>query len=153
MTNPSAPERYRTAAIPHLMVNGADDAILFYRKAFGAQELFRLAGWDGRIVHSEVSIEGSVFMLGDADGDFAAPPDLGGTSVGLHVYVRDVDAFADTAVAAGAELIQPPTTMFYGDRTVMFKDPFGHIWVFLTHLETLTPQEVERRGAALPQPR
>lgn len=83
----------------------------------------------------------------DADAPFAAPS--GGTSVGQHVYVGDVDRFSDRAARAGTEILQEPTDMFYGDRTVMLRDPFGHVWVFLTHVEDLTTPEIERRGTEL----
>ena len=141
------PSRYRYAAIPHVMVNGAAEAIRFYAEAFGGEELFRIAGPDGRIMHAEVDIKGSTIMVGDTDGPFVAPGD--GTTVGVHLYVDDVDAFGEQAVQAGAELLQPPTDMFYGARQIMLKDPFGHVWVFLTHTEDLSLEEISRRGNAL----
>ncbi|WP_405481867.1 VOC family protein [Streptomyces anulatus] len=144
------PENYRNAVVAHIMVDGAANAIDFYTRAFGAEELFRLDGPDGRIVHAEVKIQGSTIMLGDAEGPlFSAPTAVGGTTVGLHVFVDDVDALARQATAAGAELLRPPADQFHGDRTTMVKDPYGHIWVFLTHLEDLTPDEVARRAREL----
>ncbi|MFC7303968.1 VOC family protein [Streptomyces monticola] len=146
----TVPENYRNAVIAHVMVDGAASAIDFYAKAFGAEELFRIDSPDGRIVHAEVSIHGSTIMLGDADGPlFSAPTALGGTTVGLHVFVEDVDALAQQATAAGAELLQPPADQFHGDRTAMLRDPYGHVWVFLTHLEDLTSDEVTRRAREL----
>ncbi|MGW0770564.1 VOC family protein [Streptomyces sp. NPDC002676] len=146
----TAPETYRNAVIAHVMIDGAAAAIDFYTEAFGAAELFRLAGPDGRIVHAEVSVQGSTIMLGDAEGPvFSAPTALGGTTVGLHAYVADVDALARQAVAAGAELLQPPADQFHGDRTTILRDPFGHVWVFLTHIEDLTPDEIARRARQL----
>ncbi|MFJ9885200.1 VOC family protein [Streptomyces sp. NPDC091287] len=150
MTETAIPETYRNAVVAHIMVDGAADAIDFYTRAFGAEELFRLGGPDGRIVHAEVKIQGSTIMLGDAEGPlFSAPTAVGGTTVGLHVFIDDVDALARQATAAGAELLQPPADQFHGDRTTMLKDPYGHIWVFLTHLEDLTPDEVARRAREL----
>jgi PhnB protein len=150
MTTTAIPETYRNAVVAHIMVDGAANAIDFYTRAFGAQEVFRLDGPDGRIVHAEVRIQGSVIMLGDAEGPvFSAPTAVGVTTVGLHVFVDDVDALAQRATAAGAELLQPPADQFHGDRTTILKDPHGHVWVFLTHLEDLTPDEVARRAREL----
>ena len=151
MTTPklSVPDRYRYAAIPHVMVDGASVAIEFYTQAFGAEELFRIADPDGRIMHAEVSVSDSVIMVGDAEGVFKAPGEVGGSTVGMHVFVEDVDALCAQAVDAGAELLQPPIDMFYGARTIMLKDPFGHVWVFLTQKEDLPPEEIARRGAEL----
>jgi hypothetical protein len=93
-----------------------------------------------------MSIEGSVFMVGDADAPFSAPSPPSGASVGLDVYVDNVDQLGDRAARAGAEVLQEPTDMFYGDRSVMLRDPFGHVWAFLKHVEDLTPTEIEQRG-------
>ncbi|GGV44390.1 VOC family protein [Streptomyces griseoflavus] len=148
------PERYRHAVIPHIMVDDAAAAIDFYRRAFGAREDFRIDAPGGGILHAEITIGRSALMLGDASveeaeaGSFAAPASLGGgTSVALHVFVPDVDGLAKRAEAAGAEILQPPTDMFHGDRTVVLKDPQGHMWVFLTHLEDVTEEELRRRLA------
>lgn len=150
MTATTVPETYRNAVVAHIMIDGAANAIDFYARAFGADELFRLEGPDGRVVHAEVRIQGSVIMLGDAEGPlFSAPTAVGGTTVALHVFVEDVDALTRRATAAGAELLQPPTDQFHGDRTSILKDPYGHVWIFLTHLEDLTPEEVARRAREL----
>ncbi|MGD6742054.1 VOC family protein [Streptomyces sp. BH106] len=150
VTTTAVPETYRNAVVAHIMIDGAAAALDFYTEAFGAKELFRLDGPDGRIVHAEVRIQDSTIMLGDAEGPvFGAPTLLGGTTVGLHVFVDDVDALAQRAVAAGVELLQPPADQFHGDRTAVLRDPFGHVWVFLTHLEDLTPDEVARRAREL----
>ncbi|MGW0363017.1 VOC family protein [Streptomyces sp. NPDC002990] len=88
-------------------------------------------------------------MLGDtSEGSFTAPSELGGTSVALHVFVPDVDALARTAVAAGAELVREPADQFHGDRTAILRDPDGHLWVFLTHLEDVSEEELTRRLTA-----
>jgi PhnB protein len=147
--DPVVPDRYRNSVISHVMVDGAAEAIEFYRRAFGATELIRIADADGRILHAEITIAGSLVMLGDADPPFDDPRSLGGLTVGLHVYVPDVDATVDAAVAAGAELLQAPQDMFYGDRMAMLKDPFGHIWVLLTHKEDLPLEEIKARGEAM----
>ncbi|MEU6100304.1 VOC family protein [Streptomyces flaveolus] len=154
MTQDSAfteiPDRYRYAVIPHIMVDDAAAAIDFYERAFGAREAFRIDAPGGGILHAEITVGRSALMLGDAGGaetaGFAAPASLGGaTSVMLHVYVPDVDGLARRAEAAGAEILQPPTDMFHGDRTVILKDPSGHRWVFLTHLEDLSEEELLSR--------
>jgi Uncharacterized protein conserved in bacteria len=129
------PEQYKYAVIPHVMVDGATEAIKFYVAAFGASEYFRLDGDDGRIMHAEISIHGSALMLGDADAPFSTPSAVG-ASVALHVYVPDVDTLTAQAVATGAELLSPPTDMFYGARQSMLRDPFGHVWIFLTPIAT-----------------
>ncbi|GLZ50092.1 glyoxalase [Actinomycetospora sp. NBRC 106375] len=143
-----APQRYTATVIPHVMVDGAREAMAFYRQAFGAEELFTIDAPDGSVVHAEMSIGSSVFMLGDADAPFA-PPGPPGSTVGLHVYVPDVDDLASRAADAGAEVLQEPTDMFYGDRSVMLRDPFGHLWVFLTHHDDLSIDDIVARGRAL----
>ncbi|MEV6697178.1 VOC family protein [Streptomyces sp. NPDC051453] len=150
MPTSPVPEAYRNAVVAHIMIDGAAAAIDFYAEAFGAAELFRIDGPDGRVVHAEVSVAGSTIMLGDAEGPlFRAPTAAGGTTVGLHVFVDDVDALARRAVAAGADLLQSPADQFHGDRTAILRDPFGHVWVVLTHLEDLTPAEITRRARDL----
>ncbi|MDH6225332.1 VOC family protein [Streptomyces sp. MJP52] len=149
------PGRYRRAVVPHIMVDDADAAIDFYRRAFGAREDFRIDAPGGGVLHAEITVAGATLMLGDAGVDeaeaasFAAPAALGGgTSVTLHVFVPDVDGLAERAEAAGARIVQPPRDMFHGDRTVILKDPSGHLWVFLTHLEDVPREELRRRPAA-----
>ncbi|MFG2279802.1 VOC family protein [Streptomyces asoensis] len=147
------PDRYRYAVVPHIMVDDAAAAIDFYRRAFGAREDFRIDAPGGGILHAEITVGRSVLMLGDTGGGegpsaFTAPASLGGTSVALHVHVPDVDGLAERAAAAGAELLQPPTDMFHGDRTAVLRDPSGHLWIFLTHVEDVPPEELARRLAA-----
>ncbi|MFJ9106840.1 VOC family protein [Streptomyces sp. NPDC102283] len=149
------PDRYRYAVIPHIMVDDAAAAIDFYQRAFGAREDFRIDAPGGGVLHAEITIGRSTLMLGDSGveqagpASFAAPTSLGGgTSVTLHVFVPDVDTLAERAQAAGAEILQPPTDMFHGDRTVILKDPSGHLWVFLTHVEDVSEAELRRRLAA-----
>jgi PhnB protein len=143
------PERYRNAIVPHIYVDGAADGIAFYKRAFGAVELFRVAHSDGRILHAEISICGSVIMLGDPDHRlYGEPRALGGCTAGLHLFLDDNTALLRRAVAAGAEQIQPPTDMFYGANSASVRDPFGHVWVLLKWTNDLQPAEMERRGKA-----
>ncbi|RAO76325.1 VOC family protein [Dyella jiangningensis] len=141
------PERYRHAVVPHIYIDGAARAMEFYARAFGAEELLRIAGPDGKILHAEISICGSVIMLGDPDDRlYAEPRALGRTTAGLHIFTDDNAALLRRAVDAGAELIQPPTDMFYGANSASVRDPYGHVWVLLTWKEDLSPAEMERRG-------
>jgi PhnB protein len=148
------PDRYRYAVIPHIMVDDAVAAIDFYQRAFGAREDFRIDSPGGGVLHAEIAIGQSALMLGDASAEeaenasFAAPTSLGGTSVTLHVFVPDVDSLVERAEAAGAKVLKPPTDMFHGDRTAILEDPSGHLWVFLTHVEDVSEEEVLRRLAA-----
>jgi PhnB protein len=131
------------------MVDGAAEAIRFYAEAFGGEELFRIADPAGAILHAEVSIKGSTVMVGDGGRPFKAADAAGAPTVGIHVFVDDVDALSEQALRAGAELLQPPTDMFYGARSVILRDPFGHLWIFLTHTEDLPLDEITRRGTDL----
>lgn len=123
---------------PHLVCKDAGDAMDFYVKAFGATEMVRLAGPDGRLMHGSILVNGCLLMLADEFGDVdeqhrnAAPPTLGGTSVILHLKVDDCDAWAARAVAAGAKTIMPIADMFWGDRYGVIEDPFGHRWSIAT---------------------
>lgn len=144
------PERYRNAVVPHIYVEGAAGAIAFYKRAFGAEQLFSVAGPDGRIMHAEIAIEGSVVMIGDPTNRdlYGEPRKLGACTAGLHIMVDDNAAVLARATSAGAEEIQPVTEMFYGARSCSVRDPFGHVWVFLTWTEDLDAAEIERRGSA-----
>jgi PhnB protein len=144
------PDRYRNAIVPHIYVEGASDAIAFYERAFGAEELFRIAGPDGKILHAEISICDSVLMIGDPDDRLYGEPDtLGRCTAGLHVFTDDNAALLRRAVEAGADEIQPPTDMFYGANSASVRDPYGHVWVLLSWKQDLDPAEMERRGNAL----
>jgi PhnB protein len=144
------PARYRNAVVPHIYVEDAADGIAFYTRAFGAVELFRVARPDGTILHAEISIAGSVVMIGDPDEKvYGDPRALGRCTASLHIFVEDNAAFLRRAVEAGAETLQPPTDMFYGASSASVRDPFGHVWVLLTWTENLEPAEMERRGNAL----
>jgi PhnB protein len=144
------PNRYWNAVVPHIYVEGATKAIDFYKRAFDAVELFRIAYPNGDILHAEISIHGSVVMIGDPDNKlYGEPRALGRTSASLHIIVDDNEALLRRALHAGAQQIQPLTDMFYGASSASVRDPFGHVWVFLTWKEDLDPAEMERRGNAL----
>jgi uncharacterized glyoxalase superfamily protein PhnB len=138
ITTTSAAERAAAAGMqvlsPHLVCAGAADAIAFYERAFGATELMRLPGPDGRLMHGCVRINGSSVMLVDENVDYGllSPKARGGTSVTLHLVVDDADAVAARAVEAGATMIMPPADMFWGDRYGVVEDPFGHRWSIAT---------------------
>jgi PhnB protein len=145
------PDRYRNAIVAHIYVEGAADAIDFYEKAFGAKELFRVAGKNGKIVHAEIAICGSLVMIGDPgdSGLYGEPRKLGGCTAGLHIMVDDNEALLHRATAAGAKEVQPVTDMFYGASAGSVRDPFGHVWVLLTWKNDPDAAEIERRGSAL----
>ena len=127
----SKPARVPQPAVtPYLTVKGAADAIEFYKKVFGAEETMRLAEPSGRIGHAELMISGSPIMLSDEypDLDALGPQSRGGSTVGIHVYVEDVDEVFARAVAEGATAARPVKDEFYGDRSGKLVDPFGHIW-------------------------
>jgi len=150
MTIKSIPDGYHSVT-PYLSIKGAAEAIEFYKRAFSATELFRLVAPNGEIGHAEIKIGDSPIMLADPceEGPFRNPQSLGGSSVGLHVYVEDVDALFVKAVDAGAKAVRPVQDQFYGDRTGTLEDPFGHVWFLATHKEELTPEEINRRAEAL----
>jgi PhnB protein len=145
-----APGRYRNAVVSHIYVDGAADAIAFYKRAFGAVELFRVAHPDGKILHAEISICGAVVMIGDPDQRlYGEPRALGRCTAGLHIFLDDNAALLRRAVAAGAKEIQPVTEMFYGATSASLRDRFGHVWVLLSWRQDMDPAEIERRGNAL----
>lgn len=127
-------------------VKDAAQAIAFYEQAFGAKELFRLMPPDGRVGHAELQLGGSVIMLADEFPDFGAlsPVSIGGTPVSFRIAVDDVDAVLKRAVSAGATLLRPVKDEFYGDRTGMVSDPFGHKWQVATVKEVVSPEEMQR---------
>ena len=144
------PDGYHSVT-PYLMIQGASEAIEFYKQAFGATEVFRLAQPNGKIGHAEIRIGDSSIMLADPceEGAFRNPRSLGGSSVGMHVYVEDVDAQFAQALRAGAKAVKPVQDQFYGDRTGTLEDPFGHIWFLAAHKEDIAPDEINRRAEAL----
>ena len=143
------PEGYHSVT-PYLIIKGASEAIEFYKKAFGASELFRMAQPDGRVGHAEIRIGDSTIMLADEFPEMGhkSPKTLGGSAVSLLIYVEDVDAVFAQAVAAGATEDRPVEDKFYGDRGGSLVDPFGHIWHIATHTEDLSPEEMQKRATA-----
>jgi PhnB protein len=143
------PEGYRSVT-PYLFVKGAAKAIEFYKNVFGASERMRMPTPDGKILHAELQIGDSVIMLTDENPQMGAtgPQTLGGTSISIHAYFENVDEVAQKAVEAGAKLIRPVKNQFYGDRTGTLVDPFGHMWSVATHVEDVSPEEMQKRAAA-----
>ena len=135
---------------PHLVVAGANDAIKFYARAFGAQELMKLEGPDGQLMHACVSINGSSVMLVDENPQWKAlgPKSLGGTPVTIHLMVDDVDKVTNQAIAAGAKVIMPVTDMFWGDRYGIVEDPFGHHWSIATTKKFMSESEIKEAARA-----
>jgi PhnB protein len=136
---------------PYLVVKGAAQAIAFYQKAFGAQELLRLPLPDGKVAHAEVKIGDSPVMLADENDEYRAPQPGTGSPVSLMVYVPDVDRVFAQALAAGAKELRPVADQFYGDRLGTLMDPFGHVWSLATHVEDVAPGEIDRRFAKMMQ--
>lgn len=133
---------------PYLICKNAEGAIDFYKRAFGAEELFRI-GQPGMVGHAEMRIGNSIIMLADEFPPMATSPEtLGGSPVSLYIYVEDVDSFTEKAIAEGLEVLKPVSDQFYGDRSGHFKDPFGHLWGFATHKEDLSPDELNERAKA-----
>ena len=134
---------------PHLIVRGADKAMDFYKKAFGAEELCRCPGPGGKLMHAEIKIGNSHVFLAEEFPDMGckSPQAYNGSPVTIHLYVEDVDSSYKKAVAAGATATMPVSDMFWGDRFGKLKDPFGHDWSIATHKEDLTPQQMEKRMA------
>lgn len=150
MTNPIPPGM--EGIIPHLVCDRCADALEFYKKAFGAEELYRMpAPGDERIMHAAIRIGGRPIYLADdfpeyAGGKSSSPASLGGTAVTLHQYVSDCDAMIEAAEQAGATVVMPPADMFWGDRYGVIKDPFGHTWSFATHVRDMTPEEMNQEA-------
>ncbi len=148
----AVPAGFRTVT-PQLTFNGADRAIDFYTRAFGAKELMRMPGPQGKIMHAELRIGDSVIFVSDEYSEMGepyprSPQSLGGTTGPLHLYVPDVDAAVKRAVDAGARVRTPVADMFWGDRYGQVIDPFGYFWGLATHKEDLTPAEVRKRQEA-----
>lgn len=144
----SKPARVPQPAVtPYLPVKGAADAIEYYKKVFGAEETMRLAEPGGRIGHAEMMIGGSPIMISDEypDLDALGPQSRGGSTVGIHLYVEDVDEVFSHAVGEGATALRPVKDEFYGDRSGKLANPFGHIWYVSTRKEDLSASEVTKR--------
>lgn len=143
------PDGYHSVT-PYLIVKGAARALEFYKKAFNAQELYRMDAPGGMIGHAEFQIGNSRIMIADEFPDMGArsPETIGGSPVGLCIYTEDVDALFKQAVAAGGKQERPVVDQFYGDRSGTLRDPFGHQWTLATHKEDVSPEEMKRRMAA-----
>ena len=150
MTVSPIPDGYHSIT-PYLCIKGATEAIEFYKRAFDAAEVFRLVTPGGEIGHAEIRIGDSSFMLSEAcsQSPLLSPQSQGCSSVGLYLYVEDVNAQFAKAVDAGAKVISPLLDQFYGDRTGVLKDPFGHVWYLASHIEDLSHEEISRRAEAL----
>lgn len=136
---------------PYLAIKGCNEAIEFYKKAFGATERGRITMPDGSIAHAEIIIEESQLMMAEENKDWGntSPKTLGGTAVSIGLYVKDVDIVFKQAVEAGATVKMPVTDMFYGDRTCSVVDPFGHNWMISTHKTDMTFEEMQKGSDAM----
>ncbi len=145
------PEGFHTIT-PHLVVRNAEQAIAFYKKAFGAEEIARMTDpGGGGIMHAELKIGDSMLMLVDEMPQmqgWVSPQKLGGTTVAMALYVEDADALFNRAVEAGATVVMPMMDAFWGDRYGKVADPFGHMWEICTHKEDLSPEEIGKRAQA-----
>jgi PhnB protein len=144
------PDNY-PQVMPYLIVDGAGEAIEFYKNVLGATERMRMDGPDGRIGHAELQIGEAVVMLADENHEMGieGPRSIGGTPVTIHVYVEDADAAFERAVQGGAKSLQAVEDRFYGDRSGQFEDPYGHRWNVASHVEDISEQEMQRHAAEL----
>ncbi len=136
---------------PYLIVKGAADAIEFYKRAFNATEIMRVEGTGGKLGHAEMQIGDSRIMLADEHPEMnaLAPQSPGSAGVSICLYVENVDVVVAQAISAGAKVQRPLQDQFYGDRSATLEDPFGHVWTVATHVEDVTPEEIDRRMAAM----
>jgi PhnB protein len=149
------PKDYNSVT-PYLIVKGAAQAIDYYKKVFGATEIMRMPGPDGKIGHAELKIGNSNIMLADENPSMGAghtsPATVGGSSVSLYVYLPNVDDVVKRATTEGAKLLKPVEDQFYGDRSGFIQDPFGHLWGVATHVEDVTPEQMKERMKKMMQP-
>lgn len=140
------PDRFHSIT-PYLCIKNAAKAIDYYKDVFGAEEIYRMPIPDGRIGHAEIMIGNSMLMLGDEflEQGVKSPTSFGGTPVSCMIYVKDCDAVLNKAAQTGGTITMPASDMFWGDRFGRFTDPFGHEWSVATHVEDLTPEEIEAR--------
>ncbi len=139
---------------PDLVVKDGLKAIEFYKKAFGAQEMYHKMAPDGKLMHAALKVGDSIIMLADECGDHPghaencprSPASIKGTSVNFFLYVENSDEVFKQAVSAGARVVQPVTDMFWGDRVGMVIDPYGHFWSIATHVEDVSPEEIDKRA-------
>ena len=144
------PEGY-PQVIPYLCIQGATKAIDFYSNVFGFEEIVRMGGPDGKIGHAEMKLGDSVIMLSDEVDEMGnkSPQTIGGSPVTVCLYVEDVDTTFKKAIDNGAKEVTPLENQFYGDRSGQFEDPFGHRWNVSTHVEDVSPEEMEKRMAEM----
>jgi len=142
------PDGYHSIT-PYLIVRNGAGALDFYKKAFNAKELFRMPMPDGKIGHAEMQVGDSRFMLADENPGMGArsPESVGGSPINLMIYLEDVDGVVKQAVLAGATIVRPLANQFYGDRSGIIMDPFGHQWTLATHVEDVPEDELKRRAA------
>ena len=142
------PKDYNSVT-PYLIVKGAAQAIEYYKKVFGATETVRMNGPDGKVGHAELKIGNSRIMLADENPRMgqghASASTIGTSPVSLYVYLPDVDRVIRQAVVEGAKILKPVEDQFYGDRSGFIQDPFGHFWSVATHVEDVSPKELEER--------
>jgi PhnB protein len=142
------PKDYHTIT-PYLIIKGAAQAIEYYKKVFGATELVRMNGPDGKVGHAELKIGDSIIMLADENPSMGqghtSAATLGATPVSLYIYLPDVDHVVERAKAEGGKILKPIENQFYGDRNGFLQDPFGHMWCVATHVEDVSPKEMEER--------
>ena len=149
MTAKHIPSGYH-AVTPAIVVRNAAEAIEFYKRAFGAEEVSRMTGPDGSIAHAEIRIGDSVVMLGEENEQWGtrSPLSLGGVHGSLHIYVENADKAVERAVAAGATLRYPIEDAFWGDRYAKVADPYGHEWGLAHRVKDMTPEEMQKAGNA-----
>jgi len=142
------PKDYNSVT-PYLVIKGAAQAIEYYKKVFGAAEHVRMNGPDGKVGHAELKIGNSFIMLADENPTMGlghtSAATIGASPVSLYVYLPDVDHVIQRATAEGAKILKPVQTQFYGDRNGFIQDPFGHLWGIATHVEDVSPKEMEER--------
>ena len=150
MTVKPTPDGYHSLT-PYLIVKGASDAIEFYKKAFNATEIMRLGGPGDSVMHAEIQLGDSRVMMSDENPGMNAhaPQSPGSSGVGFCLYVENVDEMVAQAIDAGAKVQRPLQDQFYGDRSATLEDPFGHVWTVATHIEDVSPEEIDRRMAKM----
>jgi PhnB protein len=148
------PKGYNSIS-PYLVVKGASQAIEYYKKVFGATEVFRMNQPDGKVGHAELQIGDSRFMLSEENPKMGqghvSASSIGGSPVSLYLYIPDVDRVIEKAVDAGAKVVKPVQDQFYGDRSGFIQDPFGHLWGIATHIEDVAPKDLEERAKRVMQ--
>jgi PhnB protein len=148
------PKDYNSVT-PYLIIKGAAKAIDYYKKVFGATELMRMAGPDGKVGHAELKIGNSIIMLADENPNMgqehSSATTIGASPVSLLIYLPDVDKVVERAKAEGAKIVKPVQDQVYGDRSGFIQDPFGHFWSVSTHIEDVSPKELEARMKKMSQ--